>query len=247
MLINRVNNLEKVKTLNFKGSIDPSVYNYLREVKSYALKNPNDFLLKEKVISSDYIQIKLIFENILTKLKNFISNTHPDTKLVLRSNEKFQDLLFPVFVNSKLDTSLDGYRYKNFMKKDYGKISDLSINLEAPELKSNNIHSIDELKRFNFWTNELTNNTKSNQIDEALFKKRVNFLVDKASKDKSIESSTMNEFIKLDEIASEFNNYPIYKSKYKEIRANIFSKEAEAKTKISTEMSKKELEDFEIS
>ena len=139
MLINRISNLEQVKTLNFKGSIDPSVYNYLKEVMSYALKNPKDFLLKEEVISSDYIQIKLIFENILTKLKNFISKTHPDTKLVLRSNEKFQDLLFPVFVNSKLDTSLDGYRYKNFMKKDYGKISDISINLEAPELKSNNI------------------------------------------------------------------------------------------------------------
>ena len=39
----------------------------------------------------------------------------------------------------------------------------------------------------------------------------------------------------------------LLRSKYKEIRANIFSKEAEAKTKISTEMSKKELEDFEIS
>ena len=57
----------------------------------------------------------------------------------------------------------------------------------------------------------------------------------------------MNEFIKLDKMAFEFNDYPIYKSKDKEIRANIFSEEAEAQTKISTEMSKKELEDFEIS
>jgi len=247
MFINKINNLEQTKTLNYKGSIDPSVYNYLKEVKSYALKNPKDFLFKEEIISSDYDQIKAVFENILVKLKSFISKTHPDTKLTLTSNERFQNLLFPVFVNSKLDTSIDGYRYKNFMKKDYGKVSDKSINLENPELKSDSIHSINELNSFNFWTNELTNNTKPSQIDEALFKKRVKFLIDKASKDESIESSTMNEFIKLDKMAFEFNDYPIYKNKYKEIRSNIFNQKAESKARISTEMSKKELENFDIS
>ena len=82
MKVNPINISYQNNNTNFKGTVDKSVYRYLSEVRYDALNRPSSFFLDltgKKITAESYNKVKVLIENIISKLNSFMDKTHPKT------------------------------------------------------------------------------------------------------------------------------------------------------------------------
>lgn len=245
MRINSINN----QNVNFNGTVDKSVINYLREVRYDALNKPNAFFKPsgKNATVETYNEVKVMIENIMTKLNNFMAKTHSKTKILL--NDDFYDKRDIYFENTKLDSkNIGAYFWLNGTEEEYGTTDNKGrILLKDPKLKNfsrDSSHTLKELVNFNKYTVELTENFKPEEIDGALFDTKVTDVVEKA-KETAPKSRLQNRtaFYMLDKLSSEFHHEPIYTEMFHQIQEEAYKREEADKP---IEIAKEELKNFKI-
>lgn len=203
---------------SFKGTVSKSVYRYLNETRYDALNKPLSFFRdsNEKISASmEYGEVKTLIEGIMSKLNDFMAKTHKNTNLFL---SEILDKRHIRIVNTELETCIMG----GF---DWPKdsINNDEILSTAPKLKGVSdscSHTYSELKAFDEFTTHLVEKINPEEIDGALFDKKVIEVVKKAE-----ETAPKNRFENrlafnhLDRLASKFHREPIYTEQFKIIQS----------------------------
>ena len=234
---------------NFKGTVDKSVVRYLDEIRYDAVNKPDSFFRGTKITAETYPKIKSMIESITSKLNDFMAKTHSKTKISL--NDVFYDQRDIYFENTELNSRILGARFwLARTEKEYGTVNDKGvIFLSDPKLKrfnKNSSHTLEELVRFNKYTTELTEMLVPEDIDSALFDKKVTEVVKQAE-----ETAPKNRFENrkafnhLDRLAPKFHREPIYTEQFHIIQALAY-KMQEENAKNPIEQNKEELKNLKI-
>lgn len=236
---------------NFKGTVDKSVVKYLDEVRHDALNKSLSFFRDSngKIPTSiEYGEVKRIIEGIMSKLNDFMSKTHSKTKILINGQLLTRDICFE---NTELNSTVPGTNFWSLgTEKEYGTVNDKGIIfLKDPNLKvfkKNGSHTFNELERFDKYIAELTAMFAPEDIDGALFDKKVKEVVKKAE-DTAPKNRFENRlaFNHLDRLASKFHREPIYTEQFKIIQS-LAIKLQEEKANLSIEQSKEELKNLKI-
>lgn len=236
---------------NFKGTVDKSVVRYLNEVRYDALDKPLDFFCNSsgKISTTiEYGKVKTMIEGIISKLNDFMSKTHSKTKILINGQLLTRDICFE---NTELNSTVPGTNFWSLgTEKEYGTVNDKGIIfLKDPNLKvfkKNGSHTFNELEQFDKYIAELTAMFAPEDIDGALFDKKVKEVVEKAE-----ETAPKNRFENrlafnhLDRLASKFHREPIYTEQFKIIQS-LAIKLQEENAKNPVEQSKEELKNLKI-
>ena len=169
---------------NFKGTVDKSVVRYLNEVRYNALNRPEAFFgkIEKRIAAETYAEVKTMIEGIMSKLNDFMSKTHSKTKILINGQLLTRDICFE---NTELNSTVPGTNFWSLgTEKEYGTVNDKGIIfLKDPNLKvfkKNGSHTFNELERFDKYIAELTAMFAPEDIDGALFDKKVKEVVEKA-------------------------------------------------------------------
>ena len=233
---------------NFKGAVDKSVVRYLDEVKYDAVNKPDSFFRGTKITAETYTEIKSMIESIISKLKDFMSKTHSKTKILINGQLLTRDICFE---NTELNSTVLGTNFWSLgTEKEYGTVNDKGIIfLKDPNLKvfkKNGSHTFNELERFDKYVAELTAMFTPEDIDGALFDKKVTEVV-KHAEETAPKNRLENRrsFNNLDKLAQKFHRTPIYTEQFNIIQALAY-KMQEEKAKNPVELSKEELRNLKI-
>lgn len=235
---------------NFRGTVDKSVVGYLNEVRYNALNRPESFFgkIEKRITAETYTEVKTMIEGILSKLDDFMSKTHSKTKILINGQLLTRDICFE---NTELNSTVPGTNFWSLgTEKEYGTVNDEGIIfLKDPNLKvfkKNGSHTFNELERFDKYIAELTTMFAPEEIDGALFDKKVAEVVKKAE-----ETAPKNRlenrrsFNNLDRLAPKFHRAPIYTEQFHIIQALAY-KMQEERAKNPIEQSKEELKNLKI-
>lgn len=245
---------------SFNGSIDKSLLNYLKDVKSDVIKTKGAGVLGKNVkpCPENIATTKNLISEILPKLHGFLAKTHPDTKLVLKSNYagKTRELYFK---NTTLGAEIKGYNpYAGVTG--CGEVSTNGVGLKKPEnIKERKVddffffseirpHNTDGIKDLAAWTNSLVSYINPKKIDNAIFNKMV-LNMEKDAENLSLwgKYKTKKNIEKANKYAKEFGEKPIYKEKIEKIvQAKQLSNEKDLKTQSLVDKQLEELENLEI-
>ena len=229
---------------NFNGTVSKSVYKYLNEARYDALNKPLSFFRDSngKISTTmEYGEVKTLIEGIMTKLNNFMAKTHKNTYLFL---SEMSDKRHIRITNPELETCIMG----GF---DWPKdsINNDEILSTAPKLKGvfdSCSHTYSEVKSFDEFTTHLVEKINPEEIDGALFDKKVAEVVKKAEETapkKRFENRL--SFSQLDRLAPKFHREPIYMEQFRIIQS-LALKMQEEKLKDPIEQSKEELKNLKI-
>lgn len=212
---------------NFKGTVDKSVVNYLDEMRFDALNKSLSFFCDSngKIPTTiEYGEVKRIIEGIMSKLNDFMKKTHSKTKILINHHLITRDIRFE---NTELNSTVLGANSCSLGTEEYGTANDKgTIFLKDPNLKvfeKNGSHTFKELERFDKYIAELTTKFAPEDIDGALFDKKVKEIVEKAE-----ETAPKNRFENrkafnnLDKLAPKFGREPIYTEQFHIIQALAF-------------------------
>ena len=229
---------------NFKGTVDKSVIRYLDEVRYDALNKSLSFFRDSNgkiSTSAEYGKVKIMIEGIMSKLNDFMSKTHSKTNFFLSEFSENRKIRIE---NQELDTCImGGYVWPE------DSIDNDDVLLEAPTLSQRYkyvAHNINELEFFHDFINKFTEKIKPEDIDGALFDKKVTEVVKKAE-----ETAPKNRFgnrkafSQLDRLAPKFHRQPIYTEQFHIIQALAY-KMQEERAKDPVEQSKEELKNLKI-
>ena len=244
MRVNPINSSYQDNT-NFNGTVDKSVYRYLNEVRYDALNKPSSFFLDstgKKITAESYDKVKVLIENIMSKLNSFMEKTHPKTNLFLTEMANERNIRIE---NKALDTCImSGYDWP----KD--SIKDDSVIRYAPKFPARldgiRCHSFSDLQALNGFVEELDKKIDPKEIDSALFEKKVAEVVKNAE-----ETAPKNRFenrmafSNLDKLAPKFHKEPVYMERFGIIQS-LATKLKEGKANISLEQSKEDLKNLKI-
>ena len=235
---------------NFKGTVDKSVVRYLDEVRYNALNRPEAFFgkIEKRIAAETYAEVKTMIEGIMSKLNDFMSKTHSKTKILINGQLLTRDICFE---NTELNSTVPGTNFwSRGTEKEYGTVNDKGIIfLKDPNLKvfkKNGSHTFNELERFDKYIAELTAMFAPEEIDGALFDKKVAEVVKKAE-----ETAPKNRFENrlafnhLDRLAPKFHRKPIYTEQFHIIQALAY-KMQEERVNNPIEQSKEELKNLKI-
>ena len=237
--------------INFNGTVDKSVVNYLGEMKFDALNKSLSFFCDSNCkipTTIEYGKVKTMIESIMSKLNDFMKKTHSKTKILLNGHLLTRDIHFE---NTELNSTISGTNFWALgTEEEYGTVNDKGIIfLKDPNLKvlnKNDSHTFKELERFDQYIAELTTMITPEEIDGALFDKKVAEVVKKAE-----ETAPKNRlenrkaFNNLDRLAPKFSREPIYTEQFHIIQALAY-KMQEEKAKDPVEQSKDELKNLKI-
>ena len=236
---------------NFKGTVDKSVIGYLDEVRYDALNKSLSFFRDSSgkiSTSAEYGKVKIMIEDIMSKLKDFMSKTHSKTKILINGQLLTRDICFE---NTELNSTVLGTNFWSLgTEKEYGTVNDKGIIfLKDPNLKvfkKNGSHTFNELERFDKYIAELTAMFAPEEIDGALFDKKVTEVVKQAE-----ETAPKNRFgnrkafSQLDRLAPKFHRQPIYTEQFHIIQALAY-KMQEERVNNPIEQSKDKLKNLKI-
>lgn len=215
---------------NFKGSIDKSLINYLKEVRADIVrtKGADSFSKYSEPQNRIVVEAKEIIERVLEKLHAFMEKTHPDTKLIL--GKAFpNDTRKLIFVNTKLDSKIKGFKTDRL---GYGQVNIEGIGIKSPKIEDRSLpddelkallgfknpHKIESLRELEKWTNSLLMFFKPEVIDRAIFDKMIYKMSQKAR-----STSLIGRFItklnasKANKLAEEFGREPVYGENFNRI------------------------------
>lgn len=245
---------------SFKGSVDKSLLNYLKEVKADVINTKGSCSVYEgaRPIPANIDATKNLISEILPKLHEFMSKTHPDTKLVLKSNctGKVRDLYFK---NTKLNAEIKGFKSWSGNLGN-GEVSPSGVGVKRPErIKEREVisfifssqtqpHNILGLKDLAEWTKSLVTYINPKKVDNAIFNKMVQSMESDAENLTLYgKFKTKRNIKKANEFAEEFGEKPIYKEKFEKIaREKQFSDEKNLTQQDEVNTKIQELEDLEI-
>jgi hypothetical protein len=242
MKVSSINN--NYQNTNFNGTVSKSVYKYLNEARYDALNKPLSFFRDSngKISTTmEYGEVKTLIEGIMTKLNNFMAKTHKKTYLFL---SEMSDKRHIRITNPELETCIMG----GF---DWPKdsINNDEILSTAPKLKGvfdSCSHTYSELKSFDEFTTHLVEKINPEEIDGALFDKKVIEVVKKAE-DTAPKNRFENRlaFNQLDRLAPKFHRQSIYTEQFHIIQSLAY-KMQEERAKNPIEQSKEELKNLKI-
>ena len=257
-----VNNYSKVNynKQSFRGSIDKSLLNYLKEVKSDVIKAKGASVFGKDVTPrpENVVAAKNLISEVLPKLHEFMAKTHPNTKLVLKSNYagKIRELYFK---NTKLGAEIRGYNpYAGVIGS--GEVTPSGVGLKKPEnIKERSFddlffytvtlpHGIAGLKDLSEWTNSLVSYINPKKIDNAIFNKMIKGMEKDAEKLSWYgKFKTKKNVKKANTYAEEFGEKPVYKEKFEKIaREKQLAKEQDLRQQIPIKEKLEELKNLEI-
>ena len=177
-----------------------------------------------------------------------MAKTHSKTKILINGHLLTRDIYFE---NTELNSTVPGTNFLSIgTEEEYGTVNDKGIIfLKDPDLevfKKNGSHIFNELERFDKYISELTAMFAPEDIDGALFDKKVTEVVKHAEETapkKRLENR--RSFNNLDKLAQKFHRQPIYMEQFNIIQALAY-KLQEERAKDPVVQSKEDLKNLKI-